>query len=323
MRVRTLLMPRRWRHMRAVHPRFQLAGDPSAPDAWSILWRGAHVGRTEPLRALRRPSSSSCFVVASGPSVAGQDLSVLQSRPCIGVNGSIVKADAAGLSFDYHVIVDRKFVADRFDLVERVLRSSADCLLSFRVLSEICVQRPELLARDRLFLLPEINSGYGVERLGPAAFARWVAGREYLIVPGQQGLHRLALRHPHRVGFSKRLEAGVFTAQTVAFVALQVAYALGARRVFLLGVDLGGSGSSGRFYESGAQAAPSRLDRDLEPYILPSFALAGRLRQSEGFAVFNLSPTSLLPEEAIPTLSIDQAIELCDRSESDERRASS
>ena len=304
--------------MRSLDSRFQLTRDPERSGAWRILWQGRHVGRTEPLRSLRRSGSSSCFIVASGPSLALQDLSVLRGRTCIGVNGSIVKAEEAGLAFDYHVIADRKFVVDRFALAARVLRSSASCILSFRVLNEICVRQPELLARDRIFLGTEMNSAYGVERLRPAAFDRWVAGRDDVIVPGRQSLHPRARRHPHRVGFSKRVEAGIFTGQTIAFIALQVAYALGARRVFLLGVDLGGGGRPGRFYESGAKTAPTRLDRDLEPYILPSFGLVGRLRESDDFSVFNLSPTSLLPEATIPRLSIAEALALCDGSESDE-----
>ncbi len=304
--------------MRSVDSRFQLTRDPDNLDAWRILWEGRQFGRTEPLRALQRVPSSSCFIVASGPSLSSQDLSVLRNRTCIGVNGSIVKAEEDGLAFDYHVIADRKFVVDRFALVERVLRSSASCILSFRVLNEICIRQPELLARDRIFLGTEMNSAYGVERLSPAAFDRWVGARNDVIVPGRQGLHRRARRHPHRVGFSKRLETGVFTGQTIAFIALQVAYALGARRVFLLGVDLGGGENAGRFYERGAKTAPTRLGRDLEPYILPSFALAGGLRESEGFSVFNLSPTSLLPEATIPMLSIGEALALCDRSESND-----
>ncbi len=245
---------------------------------------------------------------------------MLKNRHCIGINGSIVKAEEAGFLFSHYVIADRKFVVDRFDLVERVLQSSADCLFSFRVLSEICARRPELLGRERIFLVSEMNSEYGVERLSPVEFNRWAAGCDELLVPGDGSLHPLARRHPHRVGFSKRLDAGVFTAQTVAFVALQVAYALGVRRVFLLGVDLGGGGKFERFYETGANAASTRLGHDLEPFILPSFELAGRLRDAEGFAIFNLSPTSILPERSIPKLSIDQAIALCDRNELDERQ---
>jgi len=105
-------------------------------------------------------------------------------------------------------------------------------------------------------------------------------------------------------------------AHAIARLALQVAYALGARRVFLLGVDLGGGGTSQRFYERGAKVVPTRLDRDLDPYILPSFALVGRLQESDDFSVFNLSPTSLLPETMIPRLSLGEAIALCDRIES-------
>jgi len=308
--------------MKCVHPEFDLMRDESSPDVLRILWRGEQVGRTRALSDLKRPRSSSCFIVASGPSLASQDLSVLKGRTCIGVNGSVAKSEESGFSFDYHVVADRKFVVDRFDLIEKILRSSADCIFTFRVLNEICARRPELLARDRIFMVSEINSFYGVPRLGPTMFSRWAAHQQDWLVPASHRLHRRATRFPHRVGFSRRLDLGVFTAQTVAFVALQVAYSLGCRHVFLLGVDLGGGAGAGRFYESGANIAPTRLDRDLEPYILPSFAIAGRLRQSEGFSVYNLSPTSRLPEEMIPRMTLEQAVELCERIESEEGHAS-
>ncbi len=304
--------------MKSVHPEFELRNGQHVADARRIWWRGEEVGRTLPLAELARPKSSSCFIVASGPSLASQDLSVLNGRSCIGVNGSICKAEESGFAFDYHVIADRKFVVDRLELVERILQSPADCLFSFRVLNEICARKPELLARDRLFLLSEINSHFGVARLSPSAFVRWAAQQDDLVVPEPGSLHRLAARHPHRVGFSRRLDLGVFTAQTVPFIALQVACALGFRRAFLLGVDLGGGGF-GRFYESSGNAAPTRLDRDLEPYILPAFELAGRLRDS--FSIFNLSPNSALPETSIPKMTLEEAVELCDRSDSDERAA--
>jgi len=305
----------RWRHMKSVHPEFELGNGTGVGAPRHILWRGKEVGRTLPLTALARPKFTDCFIVASGPSLASQDLSVLRGRTCIGVNGSICKAEESGFAFDYHVIADRKFAVDRFELVERILQSPADCLLSFRVLNEICARRAELLARDRISLLSEINSHYGVARLGPSAFRRWAAQQTDLLIPDDGCLPRIAARHPHRVGFSRRLDMGVFTAQTVAFIALQIAYALECRRAFLLGVDLGGDGF-GRFYENASNAAPTRLARDLEPYILPSFELTGRLRES--FAIFNLSPDSALPEMSIPRLTLEQAIELCDRSNSDE-----
>jgi Kdo-III transferase WaaZ len=112
------------------------------------------------------------------------------------------------------------------------------------------------------------------------------------------------------VGFSKRIERGVFTGQTVVFAAVQVAYWLGFQRVFILGMDLGGTGTLARFYESGSAVASSRLDKDFKPYIIPAFELARRLFEAEGREIYNVSPNSRLPTTIIPKLSFDEALVL-------------
>jgi KDO transferase-3 len=102
----------------------------------------------------------------------------------------------------------------------------------------------------------------------------------------------------------------VFTGQTIAFSALQVAVWLGYTRIFILGMDLGGTGDGARFYESGEKAAPMRLGRDYESYIQPAFEVAGKLRSALGIQIYNLSPDSRLPAAIIPKLSFTDALEM-------------
>jgi Kdo-III transferase WaaZ len=289
-------------HMKTLHPDFRLEDIGDGPGSCAILWKGKTVGRTQPLRALTPPRSPECFIVASGPSLAEVEFDRLDDRVCFGVNGSIVKSVETGVPFAYHAITDRTFVQNRFDLVCQALDSGADCLFTFRVLSQIAEREPGLLGHDRIFLLTEMNAVYGVPQLAPAAFDAWAAGQVGV------HLHPTARLTDGRVGFSERLERGVFTGQTVVFVALQVCYALGFRRVFILGMDLGAGGTYARFYERGDAATQTHLYRDFEPYIVPSFELARQVTAPSGFEIYNLAPHSRLPAEVIPKLSFEAAL---------------
>jgi KDO transferase-3 len=75
-------------------------------------------------------------------------------------------------------------------------------------------------------------------------------------------------------------------------------------------MDLGHQGSQARFYKERRNARPSFLDRDYEDYILPSFEVLGHLCQAGELQVYNLSPSSRLPESIIPKLAFQEALEM-------------
>ena len=293
-------IPDELRHMRTAHPDFALL--PQDNGGWRVLWQGKTVGHTLPLKALATPSHDHCFIVGTGPSINAVDFQRLRGHDCIGVNGSILKSVEAGVPFRSVAILDRQFFIDRFPLVRQTLLSGTECLFSFRGLSAVCERAPELLADARVFLLDEINGRYGVAKPSPQAFDDNAA------VDPELRLHPSLRPSEGRVGYSLNPDKGVFTGQTIVYSALQVATRLGYRRIFMLGLDLGGTGSGIRFYESGAKAAPMRLDRDYEPYILPAFETAATVCKSIGVVVYNLSSDSRLPARIIPKLTLEQAL---------------
>lgn len=290
------------RHMRKAHPDFLLAGAHGVLN--TVYWRGKPVGRILPLERLTRATAPDCFIVATGPSINQIDFSHLQGRTCIGVNGSILKSEEYSLPFRSHVIADRQFFKDRFELVRKALMSGAECLFSFRGLSVICERQPELLRDARVFLLDEITARFGQPKLSAVNFDA-AADRDPDLV-----LHPSARPSKGWVGFSRDIRKGVFTGQTIAFSAVQVAVWLGYTRIFILGMDLGGTGDRARFYESGEKAAPIRLDRDYVSYIQPAFEVASKLRGALGIQIYNLSPDSRLPAAIIPKLSFADALEM-------------
>ena len=304
-RLRT---PHELRHMRTAHPDFSLEPDPAG--GHQIVWRNQTVGKARPLSELSAPASGHCFLVGTGPSINALEFERLAGHDCIGVNGSIVKARETGVAFRSVLILDRNFFLERFELVRETLASGAECLFSFRGLSLTCERAPELLSGARIFLLDEILGRYGIPKASPTAFdARAEADGDLLLHPSRRPSEG-------RVGFSLDPSKGVFTGQTIVFSALQVATWLGYRRVYLLGLDLGGTTSGARFYESGAKAAPMRLDRDFEPYILPAFEVARAAAESLGLEFYNLSPDSRLPARIMPRLTLGEALKKSDAASS-------
>jgi Kdo-III transferase WaaZ len=290
------------RHMRSVHPDFSLAG---TGGAWeSICWRGEPVGRLQPLDRLAPATTPDCFIVGTGPSINEIDFARLRGQACIGVNGSILKSEESAVPFRSHVITDRRFFMDRFELATKVVRSGGECLFSFRCLSVICERQPDLLQGARVFLLDEVRARYDQPKPAPEAFDE-AARRDPDLV-----LHPRLGPSNGWVGFSRDIRKGVFTGQTVVFSALQVAVWLGYRRIFLLGTDFGGPVDGQRFYESGKDAAPMRLDRDYEAYIQPAFEVASTLLGELGVEIYNLSQASRLPTEIVPKLSFEAALEM-------------
>lgn len=292
------------RHMRSIHPDFQL--QKREDGGFQILWKKKLVGHTRPLAELTPSRGQSCFIVGTGPSISGLDLSRLKNHPCFGVNGSILKSSEIGSPFIYYVITDRNFFLDRFDLVRRVVRSDSDCLFSFRGLGAICEQAPEVLSGTRLFLLDEVNAHYGQSRMEPNEFEALAAQNSDF------ELHARVESTQGRVGFSRDIRQGVFTGQTVVFSALQTACWLGYKRIFIVGMDLGGTGHNVRFYESGKQAASMRLDNDYESFILPAFEVARNLMGATDVEIYNLSPHSRLPDSVIPKLSLTEALRMAE-----------
>ncbi|MEZ5582612.1 MAG: hypothetical protein R3F37_07460 [Candidatus Competibacteraceae bacterium] len=294
--------PPELKHMRKLHPDFRLIERGSPVGAYDIIWKKHRIGVTHSLSSLPAAEQPACHIIASGPSLVDIDLTQLRGRICFGVNGSIVKSSECDLPFTYFIVTDKNFARDRFDLVKQGITSGAYCLFGFRVLNEIAEREPALLNNDKLFLIQELNARYGVAKLSPAAFDAWAESETDLI------LHETRRLASGWVGFSKCIDKGVFTGQTVVYSAVQVAYALGFRQLFILGMDLGGTGSLARFYESGQHVANSRLDRDFEPYLAPSFQLARQVCDAEGIALYNVSPQSRLSATILPKLTFDEML---------------
>lgn len=284
------------------HPAFCLRRDSQYTDSHDVVWRNKLVGRIRPSSAIRNRSQGDCFIVCTGPSINDIDLARLADRTVFGVNGAIVNLQQHGCSPKYYTITDIDFFRHRFPLIEQVMSSGASCFFSPEGISVVCERRPELMCHQELYLSEVANHRYLQPRLSAAMFDQIALQDDDML------LHSSIRGKTDCVGFSCDLAKGLFCGRTIAFRAVQIAYHLGFRRIFILGMDLGASGGRVRSYDEKGRERPSLLAQDYDESILPSFEIVRDLCANSEFEVYNLSPDSRLPDSVIPKLSFDEAM---------------
>ena len=305
-KIYRLCLGRKFNHRSSAAPSFGLKIDTCRPGATEVLWRGKVIAQTQPYSALPKLVSTDLFLIATGPSLVGINLKPLTNRIIFGVNGAValqMQSSPAPLKFQYHMVTDPDFFENRLEMVRKMVRSNAHCFFSFQGLSILCQTDPTLLNSGRIYLTEVLNRKFHLPQLEANAFDRWADNNPDLLlhptIRGQQG----------RIGFSKRLDQGVFCGRTITYRAIQAAYWLGFRRVYILGMDLGYVDRQSRFYETDEVGRPSKLEKDYTRYIEPSFEVLYQFVQSQKhFQVFNCSPTSRLPERLMPKITFEQAI---------------
>lgn len=285
----------RWTHSRAFRHNERLAHDVKTVrdesgrlTGMSIRGRALPCVNGEPL-TLRDPAD--CHLIATGPSVNEIDYRSLPMRRVMGVNGAIALQERQGVRFDDYCIVDSGFVRQRPDLVARIINEPLTLYATPLVLWYIAQQFDIGHMRCRVFLLDDMQFPAGKRALSSDELRT------------AYDHHSLALFDaPEALGFSLDVRRGVFDGRTVAYTALQVLASLGAKRIFLHGVDLSDAARTPRFYESAGAMQPSHLDGYFHAFIEPSFRHTAALLKRRGVQVMNLSMQSALGENVFPKL---------------------
>lgn len=116
--------------------------------------------------------------------------------------------------------------------------------------------------------------------------------REDLRVSDDQALNRRTYYTPHikRDGFSTDLGVGFFYGCTTTMLAVQLAFFLGCKEIFLLGVDLRYTKESPRFYK---EKSPQMEDA-FTSVQLWNIANAAKIMAKHGRSLINCSENSLL-----------------------------
>ena len=252
---------------------------------------------------LRNSRSGAVFIIASGPSVAEFPLKDYAQVPMIAMNGSIARFEQEGVRPFFYLCDDAGVAEKKSTAVASGIHLSQWAALGMEAMKRLYAKEPQALQAENLLLMERVNRWADVPQRSDRAFA-WSARKDPDFVMNWSLLSQAA----NRLGFSRNFGRGYFSARTIAYVAIQLAYYLGFDKVFLVGVDM--NSSLGQFYDPAGVQVKSRLDDDFDGHILPNFSLLARQVIDSGFQVFNLSRESRLPGELIPKVNLAQVHEL-------------
>jgi len=283
-----MLERRRWpghfRHMRSIPPGYLY--EPAADGGWIMKKDGRVVTECLPWDRITGRITRPVTIFATGPTALACSWDRLRrgDRFIIAVNGAPTVLLERGIRPDLHVVIDRHFVHSGV----KHFRISPDLPLigTHRSAAVLAALMPGGFARKPVAIVERVNAWYGIP-----------------VIP-QQELRQLNRDsgspfhfpdEPDRkfhIGWSDNPALGVFPGCTVVFSALQIAVALGATDVEIIGMDLS---SMGRAYDESLSQRPTELVSQYEQYILPAFQTMHRALLGTGVAIRNLSPVCPLP----------------------------
>lgn len=248
---------------------------------------GARGPATLPLSQVSRELAGDAHLILSGPSVAKIDYAQCRLGTVMGVNGSIaLRRQHPSLRFDYYAMLDAGFVKRRRDLVAEVLSQDLLLFVTPEVYRWIALLFDAQVIRCRIALFEEVHQRALQPRARPDELeAQLAADPELVLFDAHHA------QHAH--GFSLNAARGLFGGGTVAYTALQLLAWMGARTLYLHGLDLTAAAGP-RFYESAGAQLATALDKQFSGHIEPAFREAGRLLSARGIKVYNLSPDSRL-----------------------------
>ncbi|MFW2011412.1 lipopolysaccharide biosynthesis protein [Acinetobacter bereziniae] len=223
------------------------------------------------------PINDTCVIVATGPSINEIDEVFFKNQKYdyFGLNGAISLADT---NFKYYVIIDHDFIENRFKLVTQILKNK-ECIF---FTTPRCL---ELILRK--YLSKEIQCTLKIiETITEKKLERFMGPKIILTQP----LSNSDLIENSHIGFSTEIFNAVYDYYTVAYVALQIAYALNYKRILITGLDMSNF-TQPRFYETIENKQPTRLEQDFEAISLAFEAAASFLKKNK-VQVINLSPNS-------------------------------
>lgn len=258
------------------------------PSGLDVLFKGRKLFSSISLAKLQK-SGQDVYILASGPSVQKQDLAYLCGKNVITLNGSVSAAVQNGFTPLLHLISDANFILKRSQLVKAV-PAGVPVALSLSAVKAAAVFVPELFSGRELF--PILNP-LETFPLPPIPAAR--LAQDKFKISGTSA-------------FSLDPLAGLQDGGSVLTIALQLAYFLQFKRVFLLGFDIGNAAEP-RFYETKQNRLKCGLLEDYEREILPFMKLAAEVFRSAGREIYNCSPVTKLPYDVVPYFEYPEVTE--------------
>ncbi|TWB61398.1 hypothetical protein FBZ98_101738 [Rhizobium sp. ERR 922] len=242
-----------------------------------VLYRGAKVASLAGMDRLRERCGDAIYIVGSGPSIRDCDLSGLEFRSAILLNGAIgLSGDRIGEPLAI-AVEDERFVWRHLDMLREKVAPGSLCLFSVAVLRALCEIDKSWLADKTIILIDDIRKPYGARRRS---------------VDDLKKLQYVRLNTEGSAGFSLSPDRGVFLGGSVAVSALQFALYCAKQQVGFLGIDISNAGEP-RFYETPSDMAFSGIAR-AESRIIEHLVLARQIAAERGVSFVNYSRISAL-----------------------------
>ena len=251
------------------------------------------------LSTLKEKFSGNIFIFASGGSAKFFPLLDYKDNDFICVNGAVSVFIKKNITPFAYLFDDESFLINSFDLVLRAIEVSRYIFMPEELYIKHLANKAELQESiSKIYFIERVNRGHGREVFSDKAFSFKNILNKDLVFN-----FSLFSNRKNRIGFSRNMETGYYCARTIPYVALQLAYYLGFKRVVLIGLDL--NSQFGRFYDKD-NALPTSLDQDYLRFILPSFELFSSKIINDNFKVFNLSESSRLPGSVIEKINLNK-----------------
>lgn len=296
--LRRLRLGQQFKHQYNCHTDFDLVRNETT---CTVFWKKQPLATIPFAHTLSKTMHGPCWIVASGPSLAEIDLTRIAQYPTISLNCAIKKFLDAGLKPTHSIIVDHRVFERQWSCVVDSVNSGANCFFSFEGLSIIAERAPELLQQGNIYLIESATRKYGIARVGiKQSLKQFQQDADISLAPD-------LLPYCRAIGFSHNLKKGVFAGKTVATWAVQLAFGLGYKSIYILGMDLGGTGKT-HFYADKNNPSPDFL-RYYEPHIRGCFELARQASEKTGVKLYNLSQQSALPTHIIPKITLTEALQ--------------
>ncbi len=221
-------------------------------------------------------SGKPLIIIASGPSVADINVDFFDSEKfdILGVNGSYKLR--SHVSFKYHMIIDITFVINRIDIVFDILNDNSLTLLTtMDCLNEILTKHYSFVIKCKILIIEHIEQPVYKKKI------------ELFDIKDDELIIR------ENAAFSLNLNKGFFDGSTVAYAALQMAFFLNYKKIYLSGLDMNNFDKP-RFYENPEDILNTELDKNFENIIVPCFELSYELAKRHGVIIYNLSRYSAI-----------------------------
>ena len=220
----------------------------------------------------RQCDGGRCFILANGPSINHCDIEALRNEVCFGVNATHLLFANRDWFPQYYCVTQRDRLLENIDGFRDLSNQTR-----FFYCDGLEYPTPHRFFEGfNLVNLALLNQRL---RIPTPVMKYWPIKNKV----GNYFNHRLRQK-----AFSDDILDGVFLGKSVVFTCLQVAYWLGYRKIYLLGVDMNYSGTKTHFFGNTSWVP----DQDYEVELAPLFRSFSEALQKRGVQVFNCSMDS-------------------------------